>query len=259
MDIYSTDFAQVQEGNMRTKSVMDANRAIKEHNDTVANQIAQLKDQAKGAERTTEFQETTQQFWAAGQLPNKISALQDHLSQGGTLFTNPTSRAQSSALGDLAQPPPSDYVEPKSKYLGDGIYESEGLSLEEGGATLSSKIGATALKGLGGATAVATAGYDIYEDFAGGKGFHLAGDNWASKASNVLQIGGAIADLGGTVFPPLAVLGGIADITAGVFGEIGSVMDDEQKEKSDDQLKQQETEQQVAVSAQGPVTTGQVS
>jgi hypothetical protein len=258
MDIYSTDFAQVQEGNMRTKAVVNANRAVKEHNDNIANQVAQLKQGTKGAERTAEFQETTQQFWAGGQLPSKITALQDHLAKGGTLFSNPTTQAQKSALGDLAQPPPADYKPPELTDTGDGIFESGEGFLKEGG-SLSSKIGSTALKGLGAATAVATGGYDIYQDFAGGKGFHLAGDNWASKASNALQIGGAIADLGGTVFPPLAILGGITDITAGVFGEIGAVKDDEMKEKSEDQLKQKQTESQQAISTQAPITTGQVS
>lgn len=259
MDIYSTDFAQVQEGNMRTKAVVNANRAVKEHNDNIANQVAQLKQGTKGAERTAEFQETTQQFWAGGQLPSKITALQDHLAKGGTLFSNPTSQAQKSALGDMAQGPPADYKPPEMTDTGDGIFESYGRTWEEGGETLSSKLGSQALKGLGAATAVATGGYDIYQDFAGGKGFHLAGDNWASKASNALQIGGAIADLGGTVFPPLALLGGITDITAGVFGEVGAVMDDDAKEKSEDQLKQTQTESQQAVATQAPITTGQVS
>jgi hypothetical protein len=259
MDIYSTDFAQVQEGNMRTKAVMMANRAVKEHNDNIGNQIAQLKEGTKSALNSAVFQSTTQQFWASGQLPSKISALQNHLAQGGTLFSNPTTQAQKSALGDLAQPPPADYKPPELTDTGDGIFESSGKTFEEASGTLSSKLGAQALKGLGGATALATGGYDIYEDFAGGKGFHLAGDNWASKASNALQIGGSIADLGGTVFPPLALLGGITDITAGVFGEIGAVKDEDAQVKAEDELKQKETETQQAVATQAPVTTGQVS
>lgn len=262
MDLYSQDYAGIQEGNMRTKAVMDRNQAVKEHNDNIANQIAELKKQTKGAERTSEFQETTQQFWAGGQLPNKISALQDHLSKGGTLFSNPTSQAQDKAkqaLSDSAQAPPDDTEPPKLTDTGDGIFESGEGFLEEG-SSLSSKIGATALKGLGGATALATGGFDIYKDIESIKNGHgIAGDNWAEKASNVLQIGGAISDLGGTVFPPLAVLGGITDLTAGVFGEIGAAMDDDAKEKSEDQLQQQQTEQVQAQQVQAPVVTGRVS
>jgi len=45
MDLYSSDVGAIQEGNMRTKSVLDANQAIKAHNDNVGLQIKQLKGQ----------------------------------------------------------------------------------------------------------------------------------------------------------------------------------------------------------------------
>ena len=45
MDLYSSDFAGIQEGNMRSQSVMDRNQAVQEHNNGVATQISNLKAQ----------------------------------------------------------------------------------------------------------------------------------------------------------------------------------------------------------------------
>ena len=46
-------------------------------------------------------------------------------------------------------------------------------------------FGSTALKGISGITAVATGAMDIYKDIKAGG---IAGDNWMSKTSNILQI-----------------------------------------------------------------------
>ena len=100
------------------------------------------------------------------------------------------------------------------------------------------------------------AGMDIYKDIKAGG---IAGDNWASKASNVLQIGGEIADIGGTIFPPLALLGGVADIAAGVSGEVGDLIDSGKQDTADDTLAQQETEQTETLQASGPASTGRTS
>lgn len=100
------------------------------------------------------------------------------------------------------------------------------------------------------------AGMDIYKDIKAGG---IAGDNWASKASNVLQIGGAIADLGGTVFPPLALLGGTLDIASGVSGEVGDLIDSGKQDQETDKLQQQQTEQIQTIQDTQPASTGRVS
>ena len=129
---------------------------------------------------------------------------------------------------------------------GDGIFEDT-RDLNEG-ESLATDFASKGMKALGGLGALATGGYDVYKDIESIKDGHgIAGDNWAEKTSNILQIGGAISDLGGTVFPPLAVVGGVLDIASGVFGEVGASMDERQQEQSDDQLQQQNTEQKQAV------------
>ena len=241
---------------MRTKSVMDRNQAVQEHNNDVAEQISSLKSSQKTGEEVQGGISAVQQVWAGGKLPNEVTALQDHFAKGGTLFSNPTSQAQANAkagLSDTATRVQNAETAdpPELTNEGDGIFSSaEGLEGAEEG------LGSTALKGLGGLTAVATAGMDIYKDIEAGG---IAGDNWASKTSNLLQIGGAIADLGGTVFPPLAILGGVTDIAAGAFGEVGALKDDTKQQGEDDTLQQSETEQTTAETIQPTATTGRVS
>ena len=262
MDLYSSDYAGIQEGNMRTKSVMDRNQAVQEHNNDVATQISSLKAQQTTGNIESAGLQAVQQYWAGGKIPNQITALQEHLKAGGTLFSNPTSQAQTEAEKSVSDAKSGlkgfftkqevTAQETPAIQTSDDARSALESGLEEG----AEGVGSTALKALGGVTAVATGAMDIYKDFESGG---IAGDNWASKTSNILQIGGAIADLGGTLFPPLAVVGGIADIAAGVFGEVGAVKDDEQQQQDDDTLQQKDTEQQEAVSAPQTFATGRVS
>lgn len=254
MDLYSSDYGAIQEGNMRSKAVTDRNNVVNQHNKDVGTQIANLKATQKGGEETQDMLQATQQFWAGSKVPNEISAVQDHLSKGGTLFSNPTSQAQSTAEGAVQDSATTTTDVSDLTDTGDGIFTSETADVAEEG------LGSTALKGLGAITSVATGGYDIYKDvksLEAGKG--IAGDNWASKTSNLLQIGGAIADLGGTVFPPAALLGGVLDITAGVFGEVGAAKDESKQEDADTTLQQQQTETTQTQVQQAPVSTGRVS
>lgn len=251
MDLYSADFAGIQEGNMRTKSVMDRAQAVQAHNNDVATQISSLKSSQKTGDAVSGGVSAVQQFWQGGKMPDEISALQDHFAKGGTLFSNPVSQAQSNAekgLSDTATKVGEQETNPlELTDEGDGIFSSV-----EGEASL----GSSALKGLSGITALATGGMDIYKDFEAGG---IAGDNWASKTSNILQIGGAIADMGGTVFPPLALLGGVTDIVAGAFGEAGAVKDEQTQSDADDDLQAKETEQAPTQTVQQTASTGRVS
>ena len=247
MDLYTSDIGAIQEGNMRTKSVMDRNQAIVQHNNDVGTQIASLQAQQKTGAETEGLLQATQQFWRGGKLPNEITALQEHLKTGGTLFSNPIQQAQKAATSALTT----------AQRIGtstDLPAAGEALA-EEAGSRLSG-----ALKGLSGATAVATGAVDIYKDIQSiSSGHGIAGDNWMSKTSNVLQIGGAIADVGGTVFPPLAVLGGVVDIAAGALGEIGAAKDTVTQAVADAKLKAQNIQQQIVQPAQEAVSTGRVS
>lgn len=264
MDLYSSDFAGIQEGNMRTQAIVDANKAVDAHNKSIGEQMTSLQAQQKTADILEQTKDLTQGFWASGKLPDAAKAYKSW-SSGETDFRgNPTSTEQS-GLSDTADAVAAGEKEDLGlKDTGDGIFESE-----EGGAQAELSEGGSALEGFGDAAEFATkgigalasagiGGYDIYQDFQGGK-FHIAGDNWASKASNVLQIGGAIADIGGTVFPPLALLGGVADIAGGIAGEIGEKIDEGKEKSEDQQLQQEQTEQKQAIEVQPAQVTGRVA
>ena len=250
MDLYSTDYGAIQEGNLRHNAVEQANNVVQEHNKNLGIQIANLKAQQQGAEQTKDLQSAAQQFWSSGKLPSQVTALQEHLAKGGTLFSNPTTQAQSNAENDLSDTQTQQrQMEDNPAELedkGDGIFEDT-RDLSEG-ESLATDFASKGMKALGGLGALAVGGYDIYKDVKSIEDGHgIAGDNWAEKTQNILQIGGAISDLGGTVFPPLAVVGGVLDIASGVFGEVGGAIDEKKQEGDDDTLQQQNTETQQAV------------
>lgn len=259
MDLYSSDVGAIQEGNMRTKAVLDANEAIKSHNDNVALQIRQLKGQQASQEASSIMGQTTQQFWASGRIPGAAKSFSD-FQKGLTDFRgNPTVAAKQAAqklasnaprAGEetVDTPEESEDIAKAGQSDGEALAEAGGEELAEGGLS-------SVAKGLTGVTALATGGFDIYQDI---KAKGIAGDNWASKTSNILQIGGSIADLGGTVFPPLAILGGVADIAGGVFGEIGAVKDKDKAEQEDDTTQKQQTQQTEQIQEQQQATTGRV-
>lgn len=270
MDLYSADVGAIQEGNMRSQAVMDANNKIKQHNDDLAGQIQNLKTAQKTGDIEEGIKDMAGGFIASGKIKGKVQAYKDWVANQKA--SNPTTQEDNKMSENTEnESGASTTEEPKSKLTdtGDGIFVEEGDEAE--GVMSRAKTGIknalgvsdealdVAGKGLGEIASVGMAGMDIYKDFQGGKGFHLAGDNWASKTSNALQIGGAIADLGGTVFPPLALLGGAVDIASGVAGEIGDFIDSGKQEQETDKLQQQETQQQISAPAQAPVSTGRTT
>ena len=117
-------------------------------------------------------------------------------------------------------------------------------------------------KGAGIIGSSAIGGYDIYKDFQGGKGFHLAGDNWASETSNALQIGGAIADIGGLIpglGAPLALFGGILDLAGAGLGEVGELIDSSKTKAADKTLAASQVETKQAVVSGDTTDTARVS
>lgn len=259
MDLYSSDYAGIQEGNMRSKSVMDRNQAVVQHNNDLGGQIAQLKSSQKSGDTQTALLSATQQFWAGGKLPSEIKAFQSHIAQGGTLLSNPTTVAQKSiqAVSDATSSVGATTDVPE--LAGAGAGAGEGASAVGDLGDLGETFGSKALKGLGGLTSAVTGGIDIYKDIDSiANGHGISGDNWEAKTSNLLQIGGSIADVGGTVFPPLALVGGVLDIASGAFGEIGSLVDSGKQAIADTKLQVSETLAPVAQTTTTQ-TTGRVS
>lgn len=271
MDLYSSDVGAIQEGAMRSQAVMDANNRITEHNNGIAGQIAQLKSQQKSADTEEGIKDAIGGVISGGKIAGKVKAFQNWNAKPSA--SNPTTQANND-LSDTADesstaPPTEEDPSTTLKDEGDGVFSSDAPLEGESEGVMSraksgvkdalgiSDEGAEAIgKGAGEIASVGLAGMDIYKDIKAGG---IAGDNWASKTSNILQIGGAIADIGGTVFPPLALLGGVMDIGAGVSGEVGDLIDSGKQDTADDTLAQQETEQTETLQASGPASTGRIS
>jgi hypothetical protein len=100
--------------------------------------------------------------------------------------------------------------------------------------SIGSKVAGATLKGVGIAGGLASAGLDIAQDFKGG--FHLAGDNWEEKLSNIGTIGGAALDMVGLI-PGLqfaGVLGAGIQAASGVLDAAGEAVDTAKKIATDD-------------------------
>ena len=270
MDLYSNDIGAIQEGNMRSQSVMNANQLVKQHNDDLAGQIASIQSSQNIGDITEAGKDAFGMYIANNKMGNKMADFKNW--KNTQLAANPLNQAKQQAQKIMSDPGSAlnkvqnDPAKQTLRDTGDGIFESEG-SLEEQSdgivrrsvkslTGISDEALDSAGKGLGELASVGMAGMDIYKDIKAGG---IAGDNWASKSSNLLQIGGAIADVGGAVFPPLALLGGIADIASGVTGEIGDLMDKGKQDQATAQLKQKETQQTQVLQASAPTSTGRTS
>lgn len=260
-------------GNARRQAVREANERITQHNNDVANQISALKDQQATTKKILQAKDTAQALWTGAGMPDKIKAYKDYkASKSGT--TNPTDKStqdlnqnaeENNPTNDATTPeqtttePPTEPVAEGSPSGASVVQESEtagdkitggmkNLPLTEGGETALAKAGKVA----GGLGAVAIGGLDVYNDFKTGS-FKLAGNNGWEKAGNVLQIGGSVADLVGTLYPPAKLLGGVLDLSASALDEVGEATDDKSTQQ-DDALQQKETEG-VQAQTQAPTET----
>ena len=270
MDLYSSDVGAIQEGNMRSQAVVDANAGIQQHNNDLGVKIAGLKSADKQADIMEGGKDMFGGFIATGKIKGKVDAYKNWTAERNA--PNPTTQANNKVSdGATNESAPSTTEDPPSKLKdeGDGVFSSsEELEGQSQGVMSRAKSGIkNALgvseesvdavgKGVGEIASVGMAGLDIYKDIKAGG---IAGDNWASKTSNILQIGGAIADVGGTVFPPLALLGGALDIASGVGGEIGDLLDSKKQDQSTSALQTSQTQAPVVQEASAPETTGRVS
>ena len=289
MDLYGSNSAAISLGNARREQVRDLNERIRQHNSDVADKFAQLKSQESSADTLKQLKETGQALWSGKGMPDKIKAYQDYRAKQAAKASNPVDEAantqrEGSELSlkqkifgkqEVTTPPTetveegglgratTEATESAATDIGDSLETATGGALKgalksEGGEvaeTLMSKGLGVAGKAAGGLFGAAQGGLDIYEDIQA-KG--IAGNNNWEKAGNLLQIGGAAADLVGMAFPPAAVLGGVLDLASGAVNEVGEKLD-EDKEASDLQTQQEsETVQEVAEPVQATVTTGRL-
>lgn len=268
MDLYGNNSASISMGNARRREVRDFNKSVKDHNDNVTNTMNGLLDQQKTTETIKQAQDTAQNLWTGSKMPGKIQAYKDWKAgktsgKPGTKPTpeadatkppeNPPENPETNPTGSTTEPPAEPVEEgPMSRPTSeatDGAGADITESLENSGAkgalktagkeggeeiaeTLGSKLGGAAGKVAGGAFGAAMGGMDLYEDIKAGK---IEGNNDWEKAGNVLQMGGAVADVVGMAFPPAALLGGILDLASGATSMIGEKLDaDKQAQDTQD-------------------------
>lgn len=258
----------VANGNARLDSVRQLNERIREHNTDVADQIQNAREQEKTANTISQAQQVAMATWKGSKMPDAVKAYKDYKAKtaGAKQGSNPTSDLENSTKPDTsatiedAQTPAQSVTEPPAEPVAEGSttgasisedVEATGSKLVDGmpsGAKQAlteageSKLGKIA--GAGGEVAgtlmsAAAGGMDVYNDFKGG--LHLAGNNWEEKAGNVLQIGGSIADIVGTFYPPAKLIGGALDLASGAINEVGEQLDTTDADK----LKQEQTSETV--------------
>jgi hypothetical protein len=286
MDLYGTSGNAIAQGNMRTQSVRDLNDKIRQHNQEVADRITGLKEQTKTADTIKEALDTGKTLWEGSKMPGAIKSYQDwkaDQAKGKAKGSNPDTATNNTLRENATEGDPmrqamgendlrdaaGEEVRAEGSPAGASLSEeaesvagSKGKlqngveSLLEDGLTEDglSKLGKAA-GAIGGAT---TMGVDLYQDFKGGKGFHLAGDNWEEKAGNALSLAGSAADIVGTFYPPAAIIGGAVDLASSAFDAIGEKVSEDKESDDLTQQQQQETMKEVSAPAQQTITTGRV-
>jgi hypothetical protein len=269
-DLYGTSGA-ISLGNMRTQMVRDMNNHIKEHNEKVQTTIQGLQSQASSGFLTKEIRDQAINLWTGKDIPGKINEFNKYFADraaGKSLGTNMVEntvnnlkqQATSAANGLL------DGAKTTTKVAGEVV--SEGANAAESVAdvakTAESSVGkglTSALEGAAGAGAkgiaskvsgvigkagvlgsAALGGVDLYEDI---KNKSIQGNNTWEKASNLLQIGGSLADIVGTVFPPARLIGGALDIASGVTDSVGEKLEEDKTSKDLKQEQSKETDKTV--------------
>jgi|13_taG_2_1085334.scaffolds.fasta_scaffold13011_2 hypothetical protein len=271
-DLFGTNGQAIAMGNARREQVRDLNERIKEHNDGISMNINTIKNQIAGQESTVkssamfkEIQDQATNIWAGKEMPAKIKAYNEW--KASRVASNPefntiqTSRGNvdktsgrlvdDSAEGSEALAKPVAETAPAgetAEAVEGGIESDIKAGLKNTGAVEESLVGKVASK-VGVLGSAAMGGYDLYEDIKGGK---IAGNNDWEKASNLLQIGGSVADIAGTIFPPAKLIGGILDIASGVTDSVGEKLD-ETKQASDLEGEQQKEIAQQQSEKEAPV------
>ena len=111
-----------------------------------------------------------------------------------------------------------------AKIIKGGLKLAGGAKLGEAGLSAVSEIGGKALGDFGGIVQVGKG----FENLADGKNF-FSGENAADKLQEI----GAAADVVGTVFPPLEVVGGVLSAVGGIMDAYTDIKADLDKKKDD--------------------------
>tara|TARA_R110000803_G_scaffold87359_3_gene154042 strand:+ start:7352 stop:8173 length:822 start_codon:yes stop_codon:yes gene_type:complete len=266
MDLYGVNGNAISQGNSRRHEVTDLNDRIQAHNTDMAQQLTAIQGQAKTSDTIRDAQQAAQGLWTGAHMGDKIKSFNKWKSGGPAAKPNPIANdaAEQSAAVEDAVPDTTkaatttqsaeeittagttevaDAAKAGESAAADGLEEAASL-----GSKASSVLGGAAKVG-GGILAAAQGGLDIYDDIKAGG---IAGNNNWEKAGNVLQIGGSIADIAGTVFPPAALIGGLFDLASAATNEVGDKLDEAKKAAA---LKPAIAASQVATVAQAPTTT----
>ena len=268
-DLYGTSGA-IALGNMRTQMVRDMNNNIKEHNEKVQTTIQGLQGQASSQFLTKEIRDQAVNLWTGKDIPGKVGefnkyfadraaakaakanpveSTQENLGQSNDAPTTEDAMTPEQTTGATDAPAGepvsegasqgetvSEVAEGAEADVGEGLENALKGSGEEAAETFGKK--ASGLLGKAGVLgSAALGGYDLYEDIKSGK---IQGNNDWEKASNILQIGGSLADIAGTFFPPAKLIGGVLDIASGVTDSVGEKVEED---KTSDDLKQEQTEE----------------
>ena len=284
MDLFSSDVGAISSGNMRDSKQESINAAIQQRNNDIANNISNLKAQEKTTDMESAIQGTIEgvmgvhtlhsgiadyKAWRSKKLTkaNQLANLKSTSPEGlqgdvrmGDVTESPSVEVQAQAT---TEPPatgspegtsatPSSNTNPTAEehttitageddaggggsLVNKGLRNITGLS-EEG----VEKLG----RGVGAVGSVATAGMDIYEDFKDNK--WKTNNGW-QDASQVADMGAAIADTVAIAFPPAALVGGIISGLGLITNEIGDLFS---KKKESAQQTVQANRQKVAATQQ---------
>ena len=276
-DLFGVNGNAVAMGNARMQQVRDFNDRVKEHNQNVTDQIQGLREAQKSADTIQAIKTQATNLWVAKDIPGKVNEFNKYFADraaGRAAASNPVAntvnnlrkQATSATDGFLSQAKQS--TQAVREAVSEGANAAETVS--DVAKTAESAVGkglTTALSGTEGAASkvsgvlgkagvlgsAALGGMDLYEDIKGGG---IQGNNNWEKASNLLQIGGTIGDLAGTIFPPAKLIGGVLDLASGLIDTIGEKLD-EDKQGSDLTTQQaQQTEKTIATPVAETITTG---
>jgi hypothetical protein len=276
-DLFGVNGNAVAMGNARMQQVRDFNDRVKEHNQNVTDQIQGLREAQKSADTIQAIKTQATNLWVAKDIPGKVNEFNKYFADraAGTAASNPVAntvanlrkQATSATDGFLSQAKQS--TQAVREAVSEGA--NAGQTVSDVAKTAETAVGkglTTALSGAGEGVAskvsgvlgkagvlgsAALGGMDLYEDIKGGG---IQGNNNWEKASNLLQIGGTIGDLAGTIFPPAKLIGGVLDLASGLTDTIGEKLD-EDKQGSDLTTQQaNQTEKTIATPVAETITTG---
>jgi len=219
------DLAQITQVGERTASARSTLRNV-----YGSNKLAYLKGLGRTGDETT---------LGVKPLAQAISKRVGTIRATPELSTAVEQPTEINVSGTSSEPPP----QPSS---GEGGSAPEGAAVSEGTAAESS-IGIPAVENATLKTGLSTAAdlgakagvglgiiggaVSAVDDFSGGH-FHLAGDNKAEKAGNVMSMASGALDTLGLVAPPLAILGGLLGVGSAIADIFGHHEDASEKVQS---------------------------